>query len=141
MAQAGLSGARGKSVRLFLDECLSPRIAKTLNAEGVHFAAHPRDFGGLGAPDHEVLARCVARNFILVTQNARDFRALVTTHDIHPGLVILPCVGRARSETLLRAAIDFLSERGEPMDIMVNHVLEISADAEMTLWTLPMTEE
>ena len=46
-------------MRLFLAECLSPRIARALNAEGVHVVQHPRDFGELGAPDLRVLARCL----------------------------------------------------------------------------------
>ena len=127
-------------MRLFLDECLSPRIGRALNAEGAHIAIHPRDFGGLGAPDHEVLARCVDLDHVLVTENARDFRALIAARDVHPGLIVLPCVGRARSEALLRAAIDFLTERGDPPDVMVNRVLEVAADGEMTLYPLPTGE-
>ncbi|MCZ0951655.1 MAG: DUF5615 family PIN-like protein [Rhodospirillaceae bacterium] len=127
-------------MRLFLDECLSPRIAQALNAEGVHVVLHPRDFGGLGAPDHDVLSRCVDRDLVLVTQNARDFRTLVAVQDIHPGLVILPCVGRARSETLLRAVIDYLSGLGDPMNVMVNRVVEISVDADVTMSMLPVDE-
>ena len=128
-------------MRLFLDECLSPTIGQALNSEGAHAVTHPRDLGGLGAPDHEVLARCVERDLVLVTANARDFRALVATEDIHPGLIVLPSVGRAHSETLLRAAIDFLSARGDPMGIMVNQVLEVSEDGEMALYPLPAEEK
>ena len=101
---------------------------------------HPRDFGGLGASDHEVLARCVEMDHVLVTENAKDFRALVSTQDVHPGLIVLPCVGQARSEKLLSAAIDFLARQGDPMDIMVNHVLEVSTEADMTLYPLPTRE-
>lgn len=97
---------------------------------------HPRDFGGLGASDREVLVRCVDNDLVIVTENARDFRVLVATEDIHPGLVILPSVGRQRSEELLRAAIEFLTELGEPMDIMVNRVLEVSIEAKMKLSSL-----
>ncbi|MCY4441449.1 MAG: DUF5615 family PIN-like protein [Deltaproteobacteria bacterium] len=124
-------------MRLFLDECLSPAIARSLNAEGAHVAMHPRDFGGLGAPDRAVLARCVERDLVLVTANARDFRGLVAVEDVHPGLIILPCVGRARSEALLRAAIRLLSKRGDPMDVMVNRVLEVFTEMDMTLYLLP----
>jgi len=99
-------------MRLFLDECLSPKIAQALNAEGIHVVLHPRDFGGL-----------------------------VSTQEVHPGLIILPSVGRERSEALLRDAIAFLSGRGDPMNVMVNHVLEVSIEAEMTLSTLPMQEQ
>ena len=126
-------------MQLFLDECLSPAIARALNAEGDHVAMHPRDFGGLGTPDREVLERCTELDLVLVTENARDFRALIATRSIHPGLIVLPCVGRARSEALLRAAIDFLSERGDPMDVMVNHVLEVSTELAMQLY--PLSDE
>ena len=121
-------------MRLFLDECVSPSVATALNAEGRHVVEHPRDFGGLGEPDHRVLARCIDRDMVLVTHNARDFRALLRTTDIHPGLVILPSVDRRRSEELLRAAIAYLSSlRADPMDTMVDHVLEVSTDATMRL--------
>ena len=128
-------------MRLFLDECLSPKIAQSINAEGVHVALHPRDFGGLGASDHHVLARCLEQDLVLVTANARDFRALVAAEDVHPGLIILPSVGRERSESLLRDAIAFLSEHGDPMELMVNHALEVSIEAEMTLSMLLAREQ
>ena len=54
-----------------------------------------------------------------------------------PASSLLPCLGRTRSEALLRAAIAYLSRHGDPMDVMVNRVLEVSADARMTLSTLP----
>ena len=93
-----------------------------------------------GASDHHVLARCVEQDLVLVTTNARDFRALVAARDVHPGLVILPSVGRERSESLLRDAITYLSKHGDPMDVIVNHVLEVSIEAEMTLSMLPTQE-
>ena len=49
-------------MRLFLDECLSPRIATALNAEGRHVVVHPRDFGGLGEPDQQGLVETEADN-------------------------------------------------------------------------------
>ena len=124
-------------MRLFLDESLSPRLAQALNATGRHMVLHPRDHGGLGKPDHAVLARCVEQDFVLVTENARDFRALVAVTDIHPGLITLPSVPRARSLALLEAAIDFLEARGDPMDAMVNHVLEIDEEGRGMLHALP----
>lgn len=127
-------------MRLFLDECLSPKIAQVLNSEGIHVALHPRDFGELGASDHHILSRCIERDLVLVTANARDFRVLVAAQDIHPGLVILPSVSRERSESLLRDAISFLSKHGDPMNVIVNHVLEVSIEAEMTLSMLPTQE-
>ena len=126
-------------MRLFLDESLSPRIAQALSATGRHLVLHPRDHGGLGRPDHAVLARCVEQDLVLVTENARDFRALVAVADIHPGLITLPSAPRAQSLALLEAAIAFLDTRGDPMDAMVNHVLEMDEEGRAVLYPLPTT--
>ena len=140
LAKRGLIAGCDCNMRLFPDEYLSPRISQAHNSEGRHVATHPRDFGGLGAPEYDVLARCVELDHVLVTENAGDFRALVAAQDVHSGPIVLPCVGRTRSEALLRAEIDFLSEHGDPMEVMVNHVLEVSTKTEMTLYLLPTQE-
>ena len=112
-------------MRLFLDECLSPRIALELLEEGRHVVVHPRNNGGLGDPDHRVLERCIEDDLVIVTENARDFRALAARAEIHPGMIMLPCVGRRSAEALIRAAIAHLDAIGSPDDVIVNHVLEI----------------
>jgi predicted nuclease of predicted toxin-antitoxin system len=124
-------------VRLFLDECLSPQIAQEFNATGEHVAHHPRDFGGRGDPDHVVLARCIREDLVLVTQNARDFRALVGAAPIHPGLIVLPSVDGRRTKELLDLAMAYLTSLGDPMDVMVNHVLEVDEDGVVKLCPLP----
>ena len=37
-------------MRLFIDECPSPLLARVLNETGEHDAIHPRDMGRLGEP-------------------------------------------------------------------------------------------
>ena len=125
-------------MRLFIDECLSPRIAHELNEAGLHVAMHPLLFGGRGEADHTVLARCVAGNLVIVTQNARDFRRLIAGQEIHPGLIILPCVGRERSKALLDDAIAHLETLGDPMDEIVNHVLEIDEEGNLNMFPLAL---
>lgn len=120
-------------MRLFLDERISPRIALGLNAEGDHIVLHPRNDGGLGDSDHSVLDRCIDHDLVLVTQNGRDFRNLAVRQDIHPGLIVLPNVERAQTESLLRAAVAYLIRQGSPMDAIVNRVLEVSERGEMRL--------
>lgn len=128
----------GKSrLRLFIDECLSPQLAYHLNATGEHDATHPRDMGRLGEPDHIVLARCLAEDRVTVTENAVDFRKLVAREDVHPGLIILPSVGRDLSLCLLMGAIAHLASFGEPSDVIVNHILEVSEAGAFTLYPLP----
>jgi predicted nuclease of predicted toxin-antitoxin system len=122
-------------LRLFLDECLSPSIALELCQE--HYAVHPRNNGGVGAKDHEVLARCIAEDLVIVTENARDFRALMKREELHPGLIALPCVSREESERLIRVAVAHLETIGEPMDVMVNHVLVVNENGEVSMDPLP----
>jgi len=124
-------------LKLFIDECLSPQLAHRLNATGVHDATHPRDFGRLGEPDHLVLARCLAEDRVIVTENAVDFRKLVARQELHPGLILLPCVGREASLRLLLGAISHLASLGEPSDVVVNHVLEASVLGDFLLSPLP----
>lgn len=125
-------------MRLFIDECLSPQMARALNASGQHVAEHPLDFGGRGAPDHRVLQRCIARGLVIVTENASDFRALVGSEDIHPGLIILPCVSRERAFALLQTVIAYVEAMEDAMDAMVNHVLEVDAEGAIRHYPLPV---
>ena len=125
---------------LFLDECLSRTLADRINAGGQHTALHPIQVGRRGEPDDVVLQRCVAEDRVVVTENARDFRKLVAGADIHPGLIVLPCVGRERSYELLMVVLAFLTRRGEPADLMVNHVVEVDAQGTIAFYALPADE-
>ncbi|MGO4175847.1 DUF5615 family PIN-like protein [Bosea sp. TAF32] len=124
-------------MKLFIDECLSPQLARRLNEEGRHDATHPRDKGRLGEPDHVVLARCLDEDRAIVTENAVDFRKLVARQELHPGLIILPSVSREQSFSLLVNGIAHLASQGGPSDVIVNHVLEIGKDGSFTLSPLP----
>lgn len=124
-------------MRLFIDECLSPQLARHLNETGEHDAIHPRDMGRLGEPDHVVLAPCLAEDRVIVTENAVDFRKLVAREELHPGLILLPSVSRGQSLRLLIDAIAHLASLGEPADVIVNHVLEVSGTGVFILSPLP----
>jgi predicted nuclease of predicted toxin-antitoxin system len=126
-------------VRLFIDECLSPQLADRLNRSGLHDAVHPLHIGRRGTPDHTVLAWCIAEDRVIVTQNGRDFRRLLASTELHPGLIILASTDRERSWGLLQAAIAFLEQQGEPMSVMVNHVLEARQPRQMTISRLSVT--
>ena len=112
-------------------------MAVRLNETGRHDAIHPRDYGRLGEPDRVVLARCLAEDRTIVTQNARDFRKLVGAEALHPGLIILPAVGREHSMSLLNAAMAQIQARGDPAVVMVNHVVEIDMDGAVEFHELP----
>ena len=80
-----------------------------------------------------MLRRCIDGDSVLVTQDARDFRNLIGREEIHPGLIILPNVDLPRTETLLRKAIDYLNGCGDPMDLMVNRILEMAEDGSLRI--------
>jgi predicted nuclease of predicted toxin-antitoxin system len=124
-------------VKLFIDECLSPQLALRLNATGRYDAVHPLHVGRRGEPDHRVLQRCIAEDRVIVTENARDFRRLVGKTELHPGLIILPAIDREGTWKLLESALAFIRGRGEPMSVMVNHVLEVDESGVMTISLLP----
>jgi len=132
-------------VQFFIDECLSPQVAVRLNETGHHVAVHPRDVGRRGDPDHVVLRNAIAEDRIIVTENARDFRGLVGREELHPGLVILPCVSRDQCLHLLLTAIAFLEAEALRMneaaaDHMVNRVIEVDVAGQCRIYRLPDTD-
>ena len=126
-------------MQLFLDECLSPNVANELSAEDGHYVIHPRNNGGRGDPDHKVLERCLSEDLVIVTENAKDFRALAERSDIHPGIIILPCVGKLKAKALIKKAIEHLDGLGVASDVIVNHVLEIDELGTIEMYELPAT--
>lgn len=78
---------------------------------------------------------CHARDgdFILVTNDASDFRQLYAAQPLHAGLVILmPSVERTLQRKLFQAALDELAVIGEP----INRVLEVDLVGEEVTFTL-----
>jgi predicted nuclease of predicted toxin-antitoxin system len=126
-------------VRLFIDESPPPDFALRLNATGAFDAIHPLHVGRRGEPDHRVLARCREEGRIIVTQNARDFRKLVGREADHPGLIILPGLGKSATWRLLQAALAFIASHGDPPALMQNHVLETPAEDAISLKPLSST--
>jgi hypothetical protein len=48
-----------------------------------------------------------------VTANASDFRELAEVRGVHPGLITMPSVARARQIELLDAGISFIEETAD----------------------------
>jgi hypothetical protein len=89
----------------------------------------------------EGLERCAfyaaEGNFVLVTNNATDFREIYATTALHAGLIIIvPNLGRAMQAALFRTALGAVTMP----DDLVNRVLEVSLDGEeitLELYDLP----
>lgn len=126
-------------MKFFIDESLSPQLALRLNETGHHEAIHPLHVGRRGEPDHRVVERCLAEDRIIVTQNARDFRRLIGKAEMHQGLIISPPIAREPTWQLLLRAISHVEDLGNPVDVIVNHVLEIDESGAISLEALLAT--
>ena len=108
-------------MRFLIDECLSTTLARVA-ADAGYEARHVVHAGMAGWGDWTITRYAVDGDFVLVTNNARDYRALYGKEAFHAGLVILlPNVNLGGQRRMSRAALDALAGLGEP----VNHVLEV----------------
>ena len=120
------------SLRLFIDECLSPELVDMALQAGHIESSCARDRGQLGLKDWQLVHLLVDADFTLVTHNARDFRGarrdapggLYARQAIHPGLICLNShfgMDLERQRRLFRHALDQLKD----MPDLINQVLEV----------------
>ena len=125
-------------MRFLIDECLSVDLV-TVAGDSGHEARHVAHVGRAGWKDWNVVRYACDGDFILVTNNASDFRQLYAAELLHAGLLILiPVVNRVVQRQLFKAALDEFATVGEP----VNRVLEVDLDGgevTLTLYDLPST--
>jgi predicted nuclease of predicted toxin-antitoxin system len=122
------------SVKLLLDENLSPAAAVALAADGID-ACHVRDRGILGASDHDVLERAYQEDRVLVTSNVDDFVKLAAAREIHASIVLVERGGLLRDEqiALVHAVAAVLADHGAT----INELLRVAADGSMTFEASP----
>lgn len=113
-------------MRFLIDECLTVDLVSVASQAG-HEAQHVARVGKAGWKDWNVARHAAEGDFVVVTNNASDFRRLYTTQPLHAGLVIIvPSVDRVEQQRLFRGALDELARFGEP----VNRVLEVDIDGD-----------
>ena len=124
-------------MRFLIDECLSIDLVSVAGQAG-HEAQHVARVGKAGWKDWNILRYASEGDFVLVTNNAGDFRRLYAGQPLHAGLVIIiPSVGRLDQQRLFSGALDELTRLGEEP---VNRVLEVDIDGEdvtFSLYELP----
>ena len=127
-------------MRFLVDECLSVELV-TVAAEAGYEAHYVAHVGKAGWKDWNVLRHACENDFVLVTNNAADFRKLYAEESLHAGLVILiPNVPADLQKCLFKSAVNKLTAYGEP----INHVLEVDLDGEdvmFDLYELPMATQ
>lgn len=118
-----------------VDECLSPQLAAEAQRRG--FAAtHVAHRDLIGSADHELMKLIRSENFILVTNNARDFRRLYAAEDFHSGLVIIIPGGLTLQgqQAFFGRILDYI----QPLDQLTNKLVEIALDGVVTIQDWPV---
>ena len=75
-------------MRFLIDECLSIDLIPIASEAG-HEAQHVARIGKAGWKDWNVVRTAADGDFVLVTNNASDFRKLYATTPLHAGLIII----------------------------------------------------
>jgi predicted nuclease of predicted toxin-antitoxin system len=123
-------------MKFLIDECLSIDLVSTANQAG-HEAYHIARVGRAGWKDWNVARRAEDGDFVLVTNNASDFRRIYARRQIHAGLIIMiPAVNRQAQQRLFLGALDEIALTGD----LINRVLEVDVDGDdvtFTLYDLP----
>jgi predicted nuclease of predicted toxin-antitoxin system len=123
-------------MRFLIDECLTIDLVSVAHQAG-HEAQHVARVGKAGWKDWNVTRYAAEGDFVVVTNNASDFRRLYTAQPLHAGLVIvIPSVNRMMQQQLFRGALDALAGFGE----LINRVLEVDIEgneATFTFYDLP----
>jgi predicted nuclease of predicted toxin-antitoxin system len=129
-------------VRLWFDEDLSPTLVRVAHELGFEGTCN-RDRGVLGISDATLRKLVQREKFVLVTDNASDFRPMYVRDDVHPGLIVVPAGhGRARQQTLTRDVITWVANAAlqsdqDAADYMLNRLVEIDQHGSVTSYELP----
>jgi hypothetical protein len=136
------------TVRLLIDECLSPELVKMAIDAGYVESTCVRDRGWAGTKDWELIKHVVDGDYTLVTNNSVDFRgsgpgSLGGHHArqaIHAGLICLNAENGLDLQLqldLFKIALEELAEQGD----LVNKALEVSElankDVQLTVYPIP----
>lgn len=123
--------------RFLIDENLSPALAEAARERGFE-AMHVNHLGLRTETDWDLLKVIAEQDWVLVTNNAIEFRGRYRRIELHPGVVfLLPAFRRAGQVRLFEAALDHLRTQPD----LVNRALDVTVDADgsaiVTLYDLP----
>ena len=123
--------------RFLIDENLSPALVEPARRRGFE-AMHVNYLGLRTETDWDLLKVIAEQDWVLVTNNAIEFRGRYRDIELHPGVIfLLPAVRRAEQLRLFEAALHHVSTDGD----MVNRALDVEFDrnraAIVTAYDLP----
>ena len=111
-------------MKFLVDECLSPNLVTIAQDQGYQ-ATHVNWLGLSSKGDWAIVQRSVEDSYVIVTNNATDFKLLIGREEIHAGLVCLNIapdrMSKKAQEDLFEYALKQLGGK-EP----INEVLAIT---------------
>ena len=112
--------------RFLIDENLAPARAEPARARGFE-AMHVNHLGLRTETDWELLKVVIDQDWVLVTNNAFEFRGRYRRIELHPGVVfLLPAVRRFEQVELFVAALKHLETDAD----IVNRALDVTFAAD-----------
>jgi predicted nuclease of predicted toxin-antitoxin system len=122
--------------RFLVDENLSVLLPEVAHTRGYE-ATHINHYGLRKSKDWDILKVVAEEDWILVTNNAFEFRGRYQRLEVHPGVVFLiPNVPRLQQIELFSAALDAITELPD----MVNTAIDVAYTADhirVNRYTLP----
>ncbi|MCJ8509742.1 DUF5615 family PIN-like protein [Rhizobium lemnae] len=123
-------------MKLLIDECLHTSLVAVAQENG-HDGFHINWLGLSGEKDWDLMPRIVEGDYTFVTNNARDFRKLYSSEEIHAGLIIIvPQVVPALQRDLFALILEEIADGEE----LLNEVIEVSLEGDeavLTRYSLP----
>jgi predicted nuclease of predicted toxin-antitoxin system len=123
--------------RVLIDENLSPTLvfpARTLGFE----AMHVNHLGLRTEKDWDLMKFIAEEDWVLVTNNAIEFRGRYRGIDLHPGVVFLvPSVRGAAQVTLFEAALDRVLKDPDLLKIALDVTFGPDGGISVTAYDLP----
>jgi predicted nuclease of predicted toxin-antitoxin system len=122
--------------RFLVDENLSVLLPEIAHARGYE-ATHINHYGLRKSKDWDILKIVAEEDWILVTNNAFEFRGRYRRLEVHPGVVFLiPNAPRLQQIELFSAALDVITESPDMLNTAVD-VTYAGDNIRVTRYVLP----
>jgi predicted nuclease of predicted toxin-antitoxin system len=128
-------------LKILVDENLTPDLAQLGNARGYYTASVPH-LGLAGRKDSALIPYCIEHDYVLMSIDDGDPKALADAAGVHPGLVFIDGANYQAMFSEAAAAIDYIEERAaaageDPASFMINTVVERDESGEWKHYDLP----
>jgi predicted nuclease of predicted toxin-antitoxin system len=125
------------ALRFLIDENLSPALVEPARERGLE-AMHVNHLGLRTETDWDLLKVIAEQDWVLVTNNAIEFRGRYREIELHPGVVFLvPAVRRAEQIRLFEAALDYIGTDGDMVNRAIDVAFDLNRVAIVTAYDLP----